>query len=233
MEVQFANRVAEIRKSITISLAMLASLGIAHAVEAQTRRPASMSRSPLALDVAGVRLGMPIAEARTALRGGWRCRPATASLSFAQQVADEVSKRRTGSTGRWGGGEAVESDDCTGPGGEKLRVGYAETAAGTVVDGFSLSLSHDRFVADDVRRGLLAKFGPPTIVRQDGGLWCDAGYRCDLAQVFVEGPKVELLDNVYAVVVEGGRGNRARKADAAAVMAAADRQAPKRSGAAF
>lgn len=203
-------------------------------VPINAQRPATaVARSPLALDVAGVRLGMPIAQARAALGATWRCVPQKGETTFEQKVADEVHRRRTGSTGRWGGGLGVSFDRCTGPAGEELTISYAEVAGGAVVDEFRLSLPRGRFDAAEVRRGLLAKFGRPTVSDAGDGSWCDAGYRCDQAFVFTEGPKVALTENPWAVVAEGRRGNRAKTADAAAVTAAADREAPTASGAAF
>lgn len=200
---------------------------------AAQRMSGPASRGPMALDVAGVRLGMPVAQVRTALAGGWTCRSQPGETTFRQKVEDEVRKRRTGSSGRWGGGEGISSDGCIGPGGEQLVIRYAEVEGGPIVDGFTLSLSSDRFKRDEVMRGLLSKFGRPTRPLADGGgYWCVPGARCS-GLLLSETPIVQVVDASTAVIAEGSRGARAREADLTAVMAAADRQAPKRSNAAF
>ncbi|PZU73876.1 MAG: hypothetical protein DI530_16960 [Sphingomonas sp.] len=200
---------------------------------AAQRMPGPANRGPMALDVAGVRLGMPVAQVRTALAGGWKCRSQPGETTFRQKVEDEVRKRRTGSSGRWGGGEGISSDACVGPGGEELVIRYAEVEGGPIVDGFTLSLSRDRFRREEVIRGLLAKFGRPMRPLADGGgYWCVPGARCS-GLLLSEAPIVQVVDASTAVIAEGARGSRARDADQAAVMAAADRQAPKRSNAAF
>jgi hypothetical protein len=210
----------------------LLGFGLVTPIAAQ-RTSVPASRRPLTLDVAGVRLGMPVAQVRSALATAWKCRFQPGETTFRQKVEDEVRKRRTGSSGRWGGGEGVSSESCVGPGGEELVVRYAEVEGGAVVDGFTLTLSRDRFRNEEVMRGLLAKFGRPTRPLADGGgYWCAPGDRCS-GILLSEGPIVQVVDAVTAVVVEGARGSCARDADQAAVMAAADRQAPKSSNAAF
>lgn len=203
------------------------------AVAAPQRGAPAGSRDPMSLDMAGVRLGMPIAQVRSALAAGWRCRSEPGAPTFAQKVEDEVRKRRTGSSGRWGGGQGVSSERCVGPGGEELAIRYAQVEGGAIVDYFTLNLSHDRFEADGVIRGLLAKFGRPTrFLAQGGGQWCVPGVRC-AGTLLSEGPTVMVSDAGTAVIAEGERGSRAEEADQAAVMAAADRSAPKKSSAAF
>jgi hypothetical protein len=200
---------------------------------AAQRTSAPASRGPMALDVAGVRLGMPVAQVRAALAGGWKCRSQPGETTFNQKVEDEVRKRKTGSSGRWGGGEGISSDSCVGANGEELTIRYAEIEGGPIVDGFTLSLSRDRFKREEVLRGLLAKFGRPTRPLADGGgYWCVPGARCS-GLLLSETPIVQVVDAATAVIAEGARGSRARDADQAAVMAAADRRAPKSSNAAF
>jgi hypothetical protein len=99
------------------------------------------------------------------------------------------------------------------------------------VDGFTLSLSRDRFKREEVLRGLLAKFGRPTRPLADGGGYrCVPGARCS-GLLLSETPIVQVVDAAPAVIAEGALGSRARDADQAAVMAAADRRAPKSSNA--
>ena len=214
-----------------IIASLLAAAVLSSAPAYAQRTPAQ--HGPMQMDVAGVRLSMPLEHAKAALSSSYRCDTSTGEATFAQQVQDEVNKRRSGSSGRWGGGRGTARDECIGANGERLTIRYVEGPGGAIVDRLSLALPHDRFERAEMKRALLAKFGRPSIADSDYSYWCDADYRCDSASEYVEGPQFRLDDVMNAVRVEATRGGRAHEADLAAVQAAADRIAPRKSTAVF
>ncbi len=188
--------------------------------------------SPMRIDVAGVRLGMPIEQVRTALAAAsYACRPFGNEADFATRVAAEV-KSRTGARGRAPYATGTMQLDCKGPSGEGLTVTFAQVRTGSVVDGYGLSIDGRTVDLPALRRQLATKYGRPTVGTGLRGSWCDAGYRCGDGMVFSEGPTV-IIDTSTAVAINATRGTRAEKADDAAVMAAADRLVPKKTRAAF
>lgn len=195
-------------------------------------RPTPAAMSPLSMDVAGVRLGMPIERARAALAAAsYSCRPFGSEADFAARVAAEV-KSRTGARGPVPHTAGTMQFDCRGPNGEGLTVRFAQTEAGGVVDDFALRIDGRTVDLPAVRRQLTAKYGRPRIGDELRGSWCDAGYRCGEGVIFSEGPTV-IIDTSNAVTILAARGTRAGEADAAAVRAAADRLTPKKTRAAF
>jgi hypothetical protein len=209
--------------------AVIAVLIITPAVRAQTPRA---GLSPMKLDVAGVSLGMPIGQVRTALAAAsYACRPFGNEADFATRVAAEV-KSRTGSRGQVPYKTGTMQFNCRGPNGEGLTVTFAQVRAGSIVDGYGLSIDGRTIDLPAVRRQLTAKYGRPKVGTELRGSWCDAGYRCGDGMVFSEGPTVT-IDTSTAVAINATRGTRADRADDAAVMAEADRLVPKKAGAAF
>lgn len=196
---------------------------------------AQMARAglgPMRIDVAGVRLGMPIGQVRTALASAsYACTPFGNEADFATRVAAEV-KSRTGSRGAVPYTTGTMQLDCRGPNGEGLTVTFAQAPTGSVVDGYGLNIDGRTVDLPALRRQLTAKYGHRTVGTELRGSWCDAGYRCGDAIVFSEGPTV-IIDTTTSVSINATRGTRADKADDAAVMAAADRLVPKKTRAAF
>lgn len=209
--------------------AVIAALIITPAVRAQAPR---VGLSPMKLDVAGVRLGMPIGQVRTALAAAsYACTPFGNEADFATRVAAEV-KSRTGSRGQVPYMTGTMQFDCRGPNGEGLTVTFAQVRTGVIVDGYGLSIDGRTVDLPAVRRQLTAKYGRRTVGTDLRGSWCDPGYRCGDAMVFSEGPTV-IIDTSTSVSINATRGTRAEKADDAEVMAAADRLVPKKIRAAF
>ena len=211
-------------------MAAAAALLAPSAGQAQSpgRAPA---RSIESTDVAGVRLEMTRQQAEAALAGTYRCDRPAPGLSYAELVQDEVTRRR-GGTIPWGrDGSGIQWIECRGPGREKLLVWFAQTPAGPVVREVSLQASAEGLDIPDVRRQLAAKYGRPTLGDDVRGVHCNAGYRCGDGSN-VDGPHLS-VDTYSGLFIKLLRGQRAQAADDAAVLAAADRIAPKRSGAAF
>lgn len=191
-------------------------------------------RGPLQMEIAGVRLGMPLTQARAAVAGSYRCDAQAGALTFEQKVGDEVKKRRTGNDGRWGGGEGTSFLQCAGRNGEELKLTVAETASGAVVDEIRLHLQKSRFDATEVYAQVRARYGAPSFVSgKTFASWCNAGEKCTGNLLLAQGPMLIADNGAYGVTVEADRGDRAQAADAAAVQAAADRLAPKKSKAAL
>lgn len=208
---------------------IIAAMIITPSVRAQAPRA---GLSPMRLDVAGIRLGMPIGQVRTALAAAsYACRPFGNEADFASRVAAEV-KSRTGARGPVPYTTGTMQFDCRGPNGEGLTVTFAQVRTGSIVDGYALSIDGRTVDLPALRRQLTAKYGRPKVGTELRGSWCDAGYRCGDGMVFSEGPTV-IIDTSTAVTINGTRGTRAERADDAAVMAEADRLVPKKTGAAF
>lgn len=198
--------------------------------EAQPQRAASPSAtSPLATDVAGVRLGMPFDQAKAAVASTYRCEVERGSATFSERVAMEVEKRRGAS--RWGsGGSGVYDLLCKGPNGEDLKVFFEHGEKGPVVDRFALLVPTAMIGKADLLRQIATKYGRPPVGTVGDGCWTERGERCGL---LTDGPKFVVRDLATVVSIAGERGRRAKAVDEAAVMAAADRIAPKKSKAAF
>ncbi|PZT90553.1 MAG: hypothetical protein DI625_17635 [Sphingomonas sp.] len=195
-------------------------------------KPAPAGMSPLRMDVAGVRLAMPIEQVRTALAAAsYSCKPFGNESDFAARVAAEV-KDRTGARGPVPYTTGTMQFDCHGLNGEGLTIRFAQVQAGSIVDNFSLRIDGRTVDLPALRKQLAAKYGRPTVGTDLRGSWCDAGYRCGDGMVFSEGPTI-IIDTSNAVTINATRGTRASKADDAAIMAAADRLVPKKSRAAF
>ena len=208
---------------------IIAAMTMAPAIQAQKQRA---GLSPMRIDVAGVSLGMPIQQVRTALEtASYACKPFGNEADFASRVAAEV-KSRTGARGRIPYTTGTMQFDCRGPNGEGLTVTFAQVRTGSIVDGYALSIDGRTVDLPALRRQLTAKYGRPKVGTELRGSWCDAGYRCGDGMVFSEGPTV-IIDTSTAVTINGTRGTRADRADDAAVMAEADRLVPKKTGAAF
>lgn len=194
--------------------------------------PVPSGMSPSRMDVAGVRLAMPIEQVRNALAAAsYVCRPFGNETDFAARVAAEV-KDRTGARDPVRRSTGTMQFDCRGPSGEGLTVRFAQVRSGSIVDEISLRIDGRTVDLPALRRQLLAKYGRPTVGDASKGSWCDGGYRCGEGLVFSEGPIV-VIGTATSITIDAGRGVRARRADEAAVMAAADRLTPRKFRAAF
>lgn len=214
----------------TFSLFLLASATSGSLAHAQ---PAGSARSPLRMDVAGVRLGMAFEQAQAALKAAsYACTPFSKGLTFAQQVEEEVAKRR-GERRRFRTNEGGPMQlNCKGPNQEHLRIDFAELRSGAVVDDFRLLVAQAVVNGASLRSQLAAKYGKPTMGDEQSGIWCEPGFRCNGAGVYSEGPAIS-INTQFGLDIMATRGGRARKADEADVMAAADAIAPKKTKAAF
>ncbi len=219
-----------------ISIAALTASSAALAAPPQQARPTAVGAPAragvMSMDVAGVRLGMPLEQATAALRdAGYLCHDqGMREQSFADAVAKEVDKRR-GRAEFFDKDTAVAEITCDGRGGEQLSIFFAQPAGGSVVDELSLHLPGDRFATADVMRQVETKYGRPTVGTVRSGKWCDPGYRCGQGGLS-DGPII-FTDIGTNATISAMRGLRASKADDAAVMAEADRIAPKSARAAF
>lgn len=189
--------------------------------------PTSAGRGPMAMDVAGVRLGMPLDSTQAALAATYRCEIRRAA-SFRQLVDREVAQRRGVPEGFGPAGRAVHELTCQGPSGEYLRLFMAQTPAGEVVDRIDLAIPTDRVDEAQIVRQIEGKFGRPTEGTAANGSWCvgRCSYIGDL-------PKVFTSSGGRYVKIMGDRGGNARRADEAVVKAVAAREAPAAKRGAF
>lgn len=183
------------------------------------------------MDVAGVHLGMPLAAAEAALAGTYRCRRETGYTTFEQQVQVEVEKRRGTASAFGPEGRGVGDLFCKGQSGEDLRVTMAQTSAGTVVDSMNMTIPTDRVDPAAIVRQVEGKYGRPTTGTVANGAWCTG--RCEPLTTMNAGPWIgtQSLGTIFQILA--GRGEAARKADEAAIKAAADLAAPPRTRGAF
>lgn len=220
------------KQAITTVL-VLTALACAGATEAQTTRraapPAPLpGRGPLAMDVAGVRLGMSLAAAEGTLAGTYRCRREQGYQTFQQLVDLEVAKRRGGGLGFPPQGSGVGDLFCDGPTGESLRVSMAQTASGPVVDRFQLSIPTNRVDPTALVRQIETRYGKPTSGTAANGAWCSD--RCSPLET---SPAIRTSMSGSSLQILGKRGQIANDADKAAVKAAADRISPPANRGAF
>lgn len=216
---------------MAMALAMMgATVAPSADAHAQSRRAASApATSPLAMDVAGVRLGMPFDQARAAVAPTYRCEVERTSATFSERVALEVGKRR--GVSRWGsGGSGVYDMFCKGPNQEDLKVFFEHGETGPVVDRFALLVPTVTVGKADLLRQIAAKYGRPPLGTVGDGCWTERGERCSM---LTDGPKFVVRDLATTVSIVGERGRRAKDADEAAIMAAADRIEPRKSKATF
>ncbi|WP_242416495.1 hypothetical protein [Sphingomonas panni] len=215
-----------------MTIVTLAVPGSLHAQTPGTRsRPVAPESGPLAMDVAGVRLGMPVAQAQAALAGTYRCERPSRTRSFQQLVNVEVERRRGGSSFFGPEGAAVHELACTGPSGEYLRLFMAQTPTGTVVDSIDLAIGTERVDPKELVRQVERKYGRPTEGTAANGSWCVG--RCGFDLTMEPSPRITVRSDAWRFKILGSRGRNARLADEAAVAAAAARDAPAAKRGAF
>ena len=215
-----------------IGAVMALSLATAPAMAQKARlaaQPAS-SATPLAMDVAGVRLGMPLAAVQAALAGTYRC-STYQSASFRQLVEREVRKRKGIPDGFGPDGTAVGDLTCQGPAGEYPRLFMAQTPAGEIVDRIDLTVSTKRVDLATLVGQVEAKYGRPTEGVPSNGSWCIT--RCGGDLTMEPDPRITVRSDAWSLKIFGTRGSNARLADEAAVKAAAAREAPAAARGAF
>jgi len=221
-------------KAVAIGAVMALSLPTAPAMAQKARmpaQPASSTAKPLAMDVAGVRLGMPLAAVQAALAGTYRC-STYQSASFRQLVEREVRKRKGISDGFGPDGTAVGDLTCQGPAGEHLRLFMAQTPAGEIVDQIDLTVSTSRVDLATLLAQVEAKYGRrPTEGTSANGSWCIT--RCGGDLTMEPNPRITVMSDARSFKILGSRGRNARLADEAAVKAAAARKAPAAARGAF
>lgn len=223
----------QMTKAAAIGAVMTLSLLTATAMAQKARiaaQPASSAAKPLAMDVAGVRLGMPLAAVQAALAGTYRC-STYQSASFRQLVEREVRKRKGIPEGFDPDGTAVGDLTCQGPAGEHLRLFMAQTPAGEIVDRIDLTVSTNRVDPATLLAQVEAKFGRPTEGVPSNGSWCTS--RCGGDLTMEPNPRITVRSDAWSLKIFGTRGRNARLADEAAVEAAAAREAPTAARGAF
>lgn len=193
-------------------------------------RPAPFTARPLAMDVAGVRLGMPLAAVQAALAGTYRCSTYRVA-SFRQLVEREIRKRKGIPDGFGPDGTAVGDLTCQGPAGEHLRLFMAQTPAGEIADRIDLTVSTKRVDLATLVGQVEGKYGRPTEGTPANGSWCIT--RCGGDLTMEPNPHITVMSDVNALKILGSRGRDARLADEAAVKVAAAREAPAAARGAF
>ena len=220
-------------KAAAIGAVMALSLPTAPTMAQKARIAAQSAPSapkPLAMDVAGVRLGMPLAAVQTALAGIYRC-STYQSASFRQLVEREIRKRKGIPDGFGPDGTAVGDLTCQGPAGEHLRLFMAQTPAGEIVDQIDLTVSTSRVDLATLLAQVEAKYGRPTEGTSANGSWCIT--RCGGDLTMEPNPRITVMSDARSLKILGSRGRNARLADEAAVKAAAAREAPAAARGAF
>lgn len=223
----------QMTKAAAIIAVMALSLPTAPAMAQKARiaaQPASLTAKPLVMDVAGVRLGMPLAAVQAALAGTYRCSTYQVA-SFRQLVEREVRKRKGVPDGFGPDGTTVGNLTCQGPAGEHLRLFMAQTPAGEVVDRIDLTVSTDRVDLATLLAQVEAKYGRPTEGTPANGSWCTG--RCGGDLTMEPDPRITVRSDASSLKILGSRGRNARLADEAAVKAAAAREAPAAARGAF
>ncbi len=215
--------------------ALALSLLVTDPALAQNARRASASvvsgSDPLSMDVAGVRLGMPLAAAQAALSTTYSCDRSLRDASFQQRVEREVNKRRGVAEGFPPTGGAVGEMTCTGPSGEHLRLFMAQVSTGTVVDRIDLYIRSDRVEPAALVRQVETKYGRPSEGTVANGSWCIS--RCGYDLTMEPDPRITVKSDASSLKILGSRGRNARLADDAAVKAMAARQVPAAKRGAF
>lgn len=219
-------------KAAAIGAVMALSLATAPAMAQKARLAAQpvSSAKPLAMDVAGVRLGMPLAAVQAALAGTYRC-STYQSASFRQLVEREIRKRKGIADGFGPDGTAVGELTCQGPAGEHLRLFMAQTPTGEIVDRIDLTVSTNRVDPATLLAQVEAKYGRPTEGVPSNGSWCTS--RCGGDLTMEPNPRITVRSDAWSLKIFGTRGQNARLADEAAVKAAAAREAPTAARGAF
>lgn len=220
-------------KAAVIGAVTALSLATAPAMAQKTRiaaQPASAAAKPLAMDVAGVRLGMPLAAVQAALAGTYRC-STYQSASFRQLVEREVRKRKGIPDGFGPDGTAVGDLTCQGPAGEHLRLFMAQTPAGEIVDRIDLTVSTNRVDLATLVSQVEGKYGRPTEGTPANGSWCTG--RCGSDLTMEPDPRITVRSDAWFLKIFGTRGRNARLADEAAVKTVAAREAPAAARGAF
>lgn len=212
----------------------LSLLGTAPALARSAGRaspPVSSGSDPLSMDVAGVRLGMPLAAAQAALSATYSCDRSLREASFQQRVEREVNKRRGVAEGFPPTGGAVGQMTCTGPSGEHLRLFMAQVPTGTVVDRIDLYIRTDRVDPAALVRQVTTKYGRPSEGTAANGSWCVS--RCGYDLTMEPGPRITVMSDASSFKILGSRGRSARQADDAAVNSMAARKVPAAERGAF
>lgn len=223
----------QMTKAAAIIAVMALSFPTAPAMAQKARmpaHPASSAAKPLAMDVAGVRLGMPLAAVQAALAGTYRC-SIYQSASFRQLVEREVRKRKGIPDGFGPDGTAVGDLTCQGPAGEYLRLFMAQTPAGEIVDRIDLTVSTKRVDLATLLAQVEGKYRGPTEGTPANGSWCTG--RCGGDLTMEPNPRITVMSDASSLKILGSRGRDARLADEAAVKATAAREAPAAARGAF
>lgn len=190
------------------------------------------AKSVMSFDIAGVGLGMSYAQVKAALAGAYRCQDFGYEPTFAEDLASEI-KRRHGETVVWGPSSGRSALECTGPAAETLKISFSQDENGAVVKEISFFVEARVVAKAAFLKQIAAKFGKPSLGSPQDGSWCDPGYRCGGIFALIEGPVFSVNatgDTMRIMASRGLRGDRARKA---ALEAAANRVAPKRTKATF
>ena len=220
-------------KAAAIGAMMTLSLSTAPAMAQKARiaaQPASSAAKPLAMDVAGIHLGMPLAAVQAALAGTYRCSTYQVA-SFRQLVEREVRKRKGIPDGFGPNGTAVGDLTCQGPAGEHLRLFMAQTPAGEIVDRIDLTVSTKRVDLATLLAQVEGKYGRPTEGTPANGSWCIT--RCGGDLTMEPNPRITVRSDAWSLKIFGTRGSNARLADEATVKTAAASEAPAAARGAF
>lgn len=198
------------------------------------------ARDVRAFDVAGVRLGMTLEEARTALvKAGFQVRESALSEdSWEQRIRDEV-ERRQGARDTRPRLRHPYALQATGSRQQKVTVGIGAGPEGARVSSVEYSIPRDQIAIEDFNANVVGKYGPPHV---KGGYenemhWCTVKeQRCALS-TSLRYPNLSvrsalLPPNTHQIKLRGNdRDEDARLK--AAFAAEVERRAPKTRDTAF
>jgi hypothetical protein len=144
---------------------------------AALERPDLPRTGPATMDIAGVKLGMSAAEARSALaRAGYVVERTDETQDFEQEVASEVNVRLKGVGLLRSKPRGVSKIVAHGPGREYLTIDFAQWPAGSMAAVVYLSVPQERQPAEAFRAQVVARYGKATL--QPAGhepRWCTTG----------------------------------------------------------
>lgn len=182
------------------------------------------------MDIAGVKLGMPLAEAKAEVeRRGYQCKIGTGSIfTFEQRVQAEIARRKSVVYRPRYDEMAPASTECEGTKGEQLELFTRATRQGYFIKDIKMVIPRDKFNFDEVIAQIGTKFGKPTFGTVSTGTWCPNPTGCDGLG------EPQFRTTLYSTLnIMGFSGSRVTDADETDVIAEADRRAPKAGAAAL
>lgn len=211
-------------------MAALAAVAAADAAPAETPSNASAVRVSAPWKILGVALGMTPAEVAAALKQeGFELSFRYKGRSWEREVANRASNPK--SVRIPADAEVTAREDYR-AGQEQVRVIYTAGRAGPYVSRVNYKIDFTAIEAESFKRGVLSRYGRPSLQWQAESLYCSAGEpRCSRTGSLVTNQLPNLTVWVMDVMhrtLELRQGQRADRAYEAAIKAEAERLYPKK-----